>query len=518
MSDAIYLLKRLKALDTWRRETTDVSSKSSVRPWQEQDASELVLHVARYLRATVDLHALDLRIGNEGALDAQALREARDILRRAEYDFTFVDGKVFDSEQRLERLDALVETVEARNKFDPLEVMLRISLLGDLPVDALLMAAKDTNALADKLEPLVSTKLALLSDTDAINLLQQYVAETDPARAISIAISEDERRELGSVADASDARLKIARYLLRYRPLAARRTMQKHSSPSLPMLPVGVARVLCWKEQTVDPTQPSSSVLEIAKGLGRLSVIWERLLRRDPTVLANTLDLAPDGALLSAVARKQGQREIVPDWGSYCFVLEALIEAASIQEEEPSAVADALWAYKLGLEVMLPGIHAEYKGKDELPLQRELCRFLVERGIHAYGKSFGSSEIDLRAEDALGTLIIETKVREEPPPDSELRSWLSQLLSYMDQEPVNTRGALVLYNTSKLLITTARRMLFVKQRVYLIPINLVEASPSERRDAIEVVESKDPALLIELRRPISRPGTGRSNGKGAGPS
>jgi hypothetical protein len=51
---------------------------------------------------------------------------------------------------------------------------------------------------------------------------------------------------------------------------------------------------------------------------------------------------------------------------------------------------------------------------------------------------------------------------------------------------------------------TEGRALFVKHRVYVVAINLCEATPSKRPDAIEVLESDDPTELVRLRRPVGR--------------
>ncbi|MCC7171243.1 MAG: hypothetical protein IT459_12395 [Planctomycetes bacterium] len=79
-------------------------------------------------------------------------------------------------------------------------------------------------------------------------------------------------------------------------------------------------------------------------------------------------------------------------------------------------VEKALRAYKLGLEAMDQHLRAEYVVKRELRLQRELCRFLVEREIPAYGTKFGRSEVDLRAEQPRRSVVIEVKLLKKAPP------------------------------------------------------------------------------------------------------
>lgn len=81
---------------------------------------------------------------------------------------------------------------------------------------------------------------------------------------------------------------------------------------------------------------------------------------------------------------------------------------------QEGSVERAVRNYKLGLEVMAQDIRAEFVKKSELRLQREMCRFLVERDIRAYGTKFGWSEVDLRADDPLGAVVIETKLLNPP--------------------------------------------------------------------------------------------------------
>ena len=104
--------------------------------------------------------------------------------------------------------------------------------------------------------------------------------------------------------------------------------------------------------------------------------------------------------------------------------------------------------YKLGLEVMAPEILVEMRKKGELLLQKELCKFLVERNIFAVGTKFGRSETDLFAEHGGEEYTIEAKVfrAKRLLSQSALKRAVVQLQNYLDQRPSTPRGILVIYN------------------------------------------------------------------------
>jgi hypothetical protein len=87
---------------------------------------------------------------------------------------------------------------------------------------------------------------------------------------------------------------------------------------------------------------------------------------------------------------------------------------------------------------------------------------------------------------------------------TKLRANLAQLLSYMSQAPIKHRGALLLYNVTDVPVVVDRRAAPIKGRVYVVPVNLCDKTPSKRKDAIELVESDDPKVLIHFRSPLRR--------------
>ena len=162
-----------------------------------------------------------------------------------------------------------------------------------------------------------------------------------------------------------------------------------------------------------------------------------------------------------------------------------------------SPVERALRAYKLGLEVVAGDIQASHSKLNELRLQRELCRFLVERHIPAYGTQFGWSEVDLRTEDALGAVLIEAKKITKVPSEADINRWLTQLGSYLDQEHRALRGVLAIYNFSPAPILAPATAIRLKYLV--IAVNLCPTSPSKHRAAIGIVEGRDGNVVDVVR-------------------
>jgi hypothetical protein len=179
---------------------------------------------------------------------------------------------------------------------------------------------------------------------------------------------------------------------------------------------------------------------------------------------------------------------------------------------QEGSVERTLRAYKLGLEVVVQDIRDEFIEKDELRLQREMCRFLVENHVSAYGTKFGWSETDLRAEDGFGAIVIETKLlRSGAPSAKDINRWLTQLGSYLDQEHLALRGVLVLYNFSSTPIFCPVSTL--RHRYVILVINLCPDTPSKRKASIEIEGTTDGSEVVRVHRlgdPVRAPKAPRS--------
>jgi hypothetical protein len=177
---------------------------------------------------------------------------------------------------------------------------------------------------------------------------------------------------------------------------------------------------------------------------------------------------------------------------------------------QEGSVERMLRAYKLGLEVMAQDIRDDLVKKDELRLQREMCRFLVERSVRAYGTKFGWSEVDVRADDVLGAVVIETKLLKSAPSERDINRWLTQLGSYLDQEHLAVRGVLILYNFSPTAIICPTTT--IRFRYLILAINLCPQSPSKRTASIEIAATTEGPEVIRVHKfgaPTPKPATPR---------
>lgn len=166
---------------------------------------------------------------------------------------------------------------------------------------------------------------------------------------------------------------------------------------------------------------------------------------------------------------------------------------------QEGTVERMLRAYKLGLEVVAQDVRDEFRKKDELRLQREMCRFLVERSVRAYGTKFGWSEVDLRADDVLGAVVIETKLlKSNAPSERDINRWLTQLGSYLDQEHLALRGVLVLYNFSPTAIISP--IATIRFRYLIVAINLCPLSPSKRTASIEIAATDAGTEIVRVHK------------------
>ena len=137
-------------------------------------------------------------------------------------------------------------------------------------------------------------------------------------------------------------------------------------------------------------------------------------------------------------------------------------------------------AHKLGLEVMAQDLRNDFIKKDERRLQREMCRFLVESHVRAYGTKF---------DGARPTCVPKTSRRcryrdeafKSAPTERDINRWLTQLGSYLDQEHLALRGVLVLYNFSPTAIICP--VATIRLRYLILAINLCPDSPSKRKTA-----------------------------------
>lgn len=382
---------------------------------------------------------------------------------------------------------------------DALDLSIRLHFGSRALMDLMLCAAA---AQAD-LTPVISLarqKLDLLDDYQVIDVWSDIQRELSPDRSNSMEIDADILPENWlRTTTIPETKEKIANYAVSLKPrlelamFKAGRHWIPHDAPSL-------AVMLSWSASAA-AVRTSQFELDLASALARLRSYWLNVLAQPRIDFDRALGLSDGESFLDSKeyqgaaskitrADRNAERLII-------YELKKIIRAVDSFLTYESPVERALTQYKLGAEVMAPDNIKALSRKHELRLQKELCRFLLERGIFTVGTKFGRSETDLLANLPDEGYIIEAKVYKNTARVSEktIKSDLVQLQSYMDQNPTRTRGILVIYNFSSTLISAPRQ--WVAGRFWFLPINLQQKPPSGRNRSL-VVERGDGDDLIRV--------------------
>jgi hypothetical protein len=242
--------------------------------------------------------------------------------------------------------------------------------------------------------------------------------------------------------------------------------------------------------------------------LKRLRGYWESVLVRPATEFDRALGLDPgtsfggkteDPAAVSelAAASHYAERLII-------YELKKIIRSPHEPAQDTAALEKALAQYKLGIEIMAPENLKDLVRKDELRLEKELCRFLLERGIIAVGAKFGRAETDLLGSLAHEGFTIEAKVYKHAGRLSEeaIMGNLVELQSAMRQNAARKRGVLVIYNFTSTCISAPRE--WINGRFWFLPIHLAQQPPSSRKRALVIERADDHGIrVVNAKAPFS---------------
>lgn len=477
--------------------------------WREDDADNLTIEIAEYLREALDIPALERELVATSQLDRGSLVEVKGWFEEIAHNdptafaMTFPDGTNFEWQRPIERLNALIESLGTPHGLEEIEIGLRLSMIGDPALERLLMAVRPGHEVRGRLEARLAPKLALLPDLEAMRYWAGLRAEVDPSRDVRIQPHTDVvPTEFFDVGDATDVRKRIARYLATVRPLLLRKAIES-GTVQWPAGRALAATVLTWVRESASTRQWSTTDRVVIQSLGRLSAC---LTGERATALAAALGVPEGGYFAGGRATQDARRSYDvlgqrhPPSHRIFDELPKLLQIADLRSRPKEAPLErTLRAYKLSLEVMAQDVGREMSGKREERVQRELCRFLVERGVLAYGTKFGWSETDIRGHDEIGAAIIETKLVKRIPSTGDINRWLTQLGSYMDQEqgPKAIRGVIVLFNFTPASMIAPESPLRAKYSI--VAINLCPDSPSKRRASVEIVPAAAPGIVEVLR-------------------
>lgn len=485
--------------------------------WLEQDRDDLALEIAEYLRSALDVPTLEQEISSRSRVDHEAVarvtgwfEEAAKVNPNA-FARALPNGEPFKWEERLDQLRILAESLAEAQALDELEVGLRLNMVGDSSFEKLLMSLPLEHDLREKVVNALLPKLAYLSDADALDYWARLRNEVDPSLESGLKPETDVvPADFFKPGTNEDVRQRIAQYLARVRPVLVRRAFDG-GQPRVPAGQAGIAQILSWT-MSASTHAFSTSDRTVIRSIGRVSHYFGG---DDKAKLAEALGVPVGGYLVDGRAEEEARRAFdvrgrqSPPADGLDRELVKLLRIADLRSRKRDAPLDrTLRAYKLGLEVMAQDHGEEMNGYREERLQRELCRFLVERGVIAYGTKFGWSETDVRGHDELGAALIETKILKRIPSQADVNRWLTQLGSYMNQEqgPNAIRGVLVLYNFTSATIATPIEPLLA--RYDLVSINLCPNPPSKRTASIEIVAATNGDDIVKVLR-FGKPPTTR---------
>ena len=440
-----YLLSRLDDLQR--------SLHGRPKSFIEKDIDGLANEVLGDAVKSINLQGLNTRLEALAKLDIASLRKATQILGAANLteSFKIFPQRLIEPSQILTQINQYIDQLETTHtKRSELELAWAIDFhLATLFKDTLLCAV-DANADLSKLVELVSEKVSLLSDEQISTVWHYLLEEFDSGRMHAM-------QDLDSLLpntflqfeNPAKARAKLSEYAVILKPKLTL-SMIRHGTFSIPKEVVELPRILSW--QSSDAAQPVTKQEELlARSIGRFCAMHERDIAKDRSDLASILGLSKESRIMSGPEFKAAAEELEkapPSDRTVLFELRTMARILDTIVKFDSPIERALRQYKLGLEVMAPEILVEMQEKGELLLQKELCKFLLEKNIFTVGTKFGRSETDLFVEHAGGEYTIEATVfrRKGSRSRSSLNHAVVQLQNYLDQRPSTPRGILVIYN------------------------------------------------------------------------
>jgi len=465
---------------------------------------ELLEHVGR----RVDVANLDRRVVARDKLDVATIRQAGQILAAGSPDPAYVDVQRKDGQDVGEWPSALERTlsnIEGRNgALDPLSLWMLVDLADNIlfGLFAALAGNPQNQRSLDRCQSLLRDKLRAYSDTELASLWSSAEAELgSPAMPSYSDTPPDEVRKRGDLPD------RIAAYVVFYKPAIAQR-MRLGGVDVLPALLGGFATLASILRPKDSEAYPTGLEILLYQSIARVAVLWTRLLLGETGALAQLLRVAPSARIISGPETRKFDGELKRNTQSHPPILllgelRTLTRGLSRFVNSSTPLTEALHQHKLGLEVMSPENHAAEARKRETLRQRELCRFLLERGIWSVGASFGASEMDLIGRDHEDLVVIEAKRYVRRPSKAEVQNAFRQLLSYMDQNFVGKRGVLVVYNFSDMPVFAPAE--WIEGRTLIIAVNYLSKTAVKRRSSMRIsVDAHGSLVLTVESSPTSR--------------
>jgi len=467
-----------------------------------EDLIGLVIEVLSYVIKVIDINELNRVLIARENVDIHAIGRVAEIIetKNLQGPLHLFSERELDPTSLLRDYRSFVQQLrEDSIRLSSPNLGLRLDF-GSHSLTDLLICAAATNVDLPEIVDMVKVKLNLLDDDQIIRIWSRIQTEFSPDRSCSMEVRPGSlpANWLKTV-DISHTKQKIADYLVSLKWRLAVEMFQA-GRYTIPSETPSLAQILAISAAAA--AVPLTQIeLEIARGMARLYFYWSRILNQTSSDFLRTTGLSQPTFLDSHEYQAVPATTSLPRAGSEILILLELrkvVRASHSFASHETPIEKALFQYKLGTEVMAPEIIEQMTKKNELSLQKELCKFLIERGIYAMGTKFGRSETDLLAELPDEGFIIETKIYKESKRVGVrvIKSNLVQLQSYMDQNPVHRKGVLVIYNFSSVLITAPRR--WIAGRFWFLPINLQKQPPSGRDRSIMIEPSEGSDLIRVL--------------------
>jgi hypothetical protein len=393
-----------------------------------------------------------------------------------------------EPKELLKSLDADIDTLEAKLIASPsasYDMALDFSLGGKLM--RLVMCAIKMGFSLDALIRLARTKLDLLEVKQLVLVWTLLQREFDPERDARLEkVNSILPNDFLKYDDEASSRNKLAEYVVSIKPRLML-ALQGRGISGYPVEVPELARILTWKS-TAAADRPSMADVRLATALRRVTWLSNKLFDRAPEDIIAVLNV--DGSSLLIQTPTNVSSRITPSLSLLFYELRKICRLLQSRSPAESDIAFCVRRYKLGLEIMAPDVISDIKKKDELRLQKDLARFLIERGFFVVGTKSGRSESDLISWEGPRLHILEVKLLR---PHSSITPAViehafAQLASYMDQHPSTPYGLLVIYNLTDIQINAPDR--WMRDRYLVVAINLQARSPSGRQAALDIIEGK----------------------------
>ena len=287
---------------------------------------------------------------------------------------------------------------------------------------------------------------------------------------------------------------RISEFLSRIGPLTERRMRDEGTSTVGVSFP-SPAWIIGKNSKSISmPMRNIDSLVAIA--FCNILAGFEALTNEKPEVLAQSVGLDSAGVFFHGRFKDFVEKVLVKldAVGKLTLLIAEFKKAIHYLEcEAPSSpqIVSSLIAFKNGQEVDF-NPKKPPKGaakKIETEFTKSVCKFLLERGIHACGTSFGRNNTDLVHRVETGEVfVIETKLYDKTPTDSTIKNNISQLITYMD-DVSKSRGVLLMFNRSKHTFVCENEWVF-DGRVLLLAVNLCPSSPSKRASIVRIFERR----------------------------